>query len=881
MATKKGKPGSAKGRQIQEKNLPPHADSSADETDAFGNGDSRAPGVFTVVGGRRAQRANQKKETKQQGAGARRADSESDDSDLDDSVAAARGETGGTGKRAGQVYDALLSGSQRKQSPAAGAHSGGEEARKKLGKKEKGKALLPRSGKRKGRDEGSSLVSSVKNIFVDSDSPLRSRLLRWLINICIAVAIIGVFALKAAEEYYGQDEDVSGQETEQHLAALQLESGATEADIRKAYRTLSVRWHPDKNPGCTGCQERFTDVAVAYEHLMKSLKKKKDEGAGEERGTGEGEEGLSRTSKDIIDFTGLPSDAAFYPATDRHVWTIMLHNDKDEFSEHVLEMWEETALTLGKYFKYGLINVRKNKDLAKRLPVNIKIFPAIVVMSNGMHPEVYPTITRPSVESIQSFIARSFPNQIASLSSPADVKSFLASSSSRPGLSALSQPYKLLVIPTRNSPASPALLLRHAAHKYLPLFSFGYLQNVKGILADSASREELFAILKDPPSWLSAAGETTGAQAKDAPLGFTADDLSTSLVFALFVDEGKGVRRFVETLKVKKWRSAQKALFGHLHNLLASFQQHVHPYLYQQNAALLCKGTLQQRVFTLVRVEGSVKNEESKGEDAVAEAVLSAEEVGTLLQQSRQRFLKEKAKDKPADKRKKEAEDEEEDEDGEEEEPTEEEDDEGNKDETFYIQPARLALSSAPALLPPLPGMPSSSPFFTFWKEELESSPLFLLDLEGSRVVPLQDSSFALERGEKRQKALEEEKQSQRQVLANLYQLLDTQQHKGEDEEFGETSMDFQPLPDYCNAVHFAKRCLASAAPSWFWTTLTGLFEFSWIRVLLLAAVAALYFFGGGLNSEMVIMLVLGGSLLIGGLEHFQTIFNFLTRRRH
>lgn len=54
---------------------------------------------------------------------------------------------------------------------------------------------------------------------------------------------LGVFALKAAEEYYGQDEDTGGQQTEQHLAALQLDSGASEADIRKAYRTLSVRWY--------------------------------------------------------------------------------------------------------------------------------------------------------------------------------------------------------------------------------------------------------------------------------------------------------------------------------------------------------------------------------------------------------------------------------------------------------------------------------------------------------------------------------------------------------------------------------------------------------------------------------------------------------------
>lgn len=49
--------------------------------------------------------------------------------------------------------------------------------------------------------------------------------------------------LKALEEYYGQDGDVSGEEKLQHLTVLGLEDGATENDIRRSYRTLSIRWY--------------------------------------------------------------------------------------------------------------------------------------------------------------------------------------------------------------------------------------------------------------------------------------------------------------------------------------------------------------------------------------------------------------------------------------------------------------------------------------------------------------------------------------------------------------------------------------------------------------------------------------------------------------
>ncbi|MEZ4379765.1 MAG: DnaJ domain-containing protein [Nannocystaceae bacterium] len=50
-------------------------------------------------------------------------------------------------------------------------------------------------------------------------------------------------------------------------AALGLEPRATTADIKAAYRELTRRFHPDRNPGRQWADERYREVIAAYEVL--------------------------------------------------------------------------------------------------------------------------------------------------------------------------------------------------------------------------------------------------------------------------------------------------------------------------------------------------------------------------------------------------------------------------------------------------------------------------------------------------------------------------------------------------------------------------------------------------------------------------------------
>lgn len=58
-----------------------------------------------------------------------------------------------------------------------------------------------------------------------------------------------------------------------YYAILELEPSATLPEVRKAYRKLAMRFHPDKNPGDPYAQARFTEIKEAYETLTDPSRK--------------------------------------------------------------------------------------------------------------------------------------------------------------------------------------------------------------------------------------------------------------------------------------------------------------------------------------------------------------------------------------------------------------------------------------------------------------------------------------------------------------------------------------------------------------------------------------------------------------------------------
>ena len=53
-----------------------------------------------------------------------------------------------------------------------------------------------------------------------------------------------------------------------YYATLEVSRNASVSDIKKSYRKLALKWHPDKNPNCQEeATRRFKEISEAYEFI--------------------------------------------------------------------------------------------------------------------------------------------------------------------------------------------------------------------------------------------------------------------------------------------------------------------------------------------------------------------------------------------------------------------------------------------------------------------------------------------------------------------------------------------------------------------------------------------------------------------------------------
>ena len=74
-----------------------------------------------------------------------------------------------------------------------------------------------------------------------------------------------------------------------YYEVLGLKKGASVEELKKAYRKLAVKYHPDKNQGDKQAEERFKEINEAYA-VLSDPKKKEQQQKQENKGGGKDQE---------------------------------------------------------------------------------------------------------------------------------------------------------------------------------------------------------------------------------------------------------------------------------------------------------------------------------------------------------------------------------------------------------------------------------------------------------------------------------------------------------------------------------------------------------------------------------------------------------------
>src|SRR5215204_29168 len=96
-------------------------------------------------------------------------------------------------------------------------------------------------------------------------------------------------------------------------AVLEIPRGASEDEVKAAYRKLAMRYHPDRNNGSKEAEEKFKEITEAYDVLRDPNKRAAYDRYGEAglRGGGGGyhhvdlSEALGIFMRDFGNFSGL------------------------------------------------------------------------------------------------------------------------------------------------------------------------------------------------------------------------------------------------------------------------------------------------------------------------------------------------------------------------------------------------------------------------------------------------------------------------------------------------------------------------------------------------------------------------------------------------
>jgi len=216
--------------------------------------------------------------------------------------------------------------------------------------------------------------------------------------------IFGVAYLKIAEEKFGwsgiyRQTKENSEDVVNFYEVLELDYRADQTDIKRAYRKLAKKWHPDKNPDCDDCKQRMAKITTAYSTLSDV----------EKRAVYDATLGsVASLPSKSIKLTSSNFDSKVLASQD--FWLVQVYMEWYKTAVEFAPVWEEAIIQYGDFINFGRIHGSRDVDLVRKLPTAIRDYPTTLCYHRGRFVKVFPTITNPRIFLDQ--ILTEYPNDV-------------------------------------------------------------------------------------------------------------------------------------------------------------------------------------------------------------------------------------------------------------------------------------------------------------------------------------------------------------------------------------------------------------------------------------------------------------------------------------
>lgn len=86
----------------------------------------------------------------------------------------------------------------------------------------------------------------------------------WAIPIFLLLFIVGMGFLQYQTELHARLAKFKLDDEENFYEVLEVDEGSTDSEIKSKYKKLVLKYHPDRNPDCSGCQDKFDKIMKAW-----------------------------------------------------------------------------------------------------------------------------------------------------------------------------------------------------------------------------------------------------------------------------------------------------------------------------------------------------------------------------------------------------------------------------------------------------------------------------------------------------------------------------------------------------------------------------------------------------------------------------------------